>query len=1056
MKLYGMKRDTKHDTKSVWTTDVASKLLVFSMVGLMSLASTMESASAQLADKNTRDLLIQKLTQVYSTLAPADSTRPALTLRLADLHAERARLAAMEELQAGCTVCVAGKDDRQKALRYYQEVLPKLNDGQAAKVLPQIGHLYQMTGQEKLAIETYEKVIRENKQQEAVAEAHLSLAEVNFKKRAYQEAKHHYSKVLSNPQASSKGLAAYRIAWSDFNLGNLEPSIDGLVRILRTPELSSRSASGGVVQVDRQFQEEVSRDLATFIARRPVTVKDAELLFELSPETVKLPNIVYLANETERLGQVPAATALWRFAQDRQTQPRQKVEGHIRIAQLEMEQKNPRAAGQEFDLAMNLWPSVLGTDASAYDDQAREMKARLRKLVLDWNRSEKANPSDELVAAYKGYLKTFPTESDMTVWAAQVLRDRKEFAESVQLYRKGADLYSAEAKTAAKADDKKAKTEGLENALLGAIETAELSKDQDLLVSAYDSYLALSSDKKREIEVLYQKANIAYGKTEYASAAEQMRAIAFMQDAKSPDALKVRKQAADLSLDSLVLLKDDEKIEQWAKDFAGLFPAEAADYAKVARKSILTQSAALAGAATEGAAVGVQDANLEKAWAVLSRFDLSTTTPEDRVAYLKNKLILAEKTKRFADARDAADQLLKTSNAALLSEEDRQFALSRKAWLSELILDFDAALVATEQMKPTTEVPEDQRLLKLAMYADLANKDTRPYLAKYLVVSKDEDRQLTIASQLVRESKEPLKELEKQKTVLLKKPQVYGQLALEIAAKNVGQAAGPNSAVQIAKTALAQKGVVGTDAGRLLNRIVVLDELAAAEAKITAHTINSSNQRQLSATLKARIAMIEALEKTAAKAVDSGDWTAQLLSLDLLSKQSERFYSEILSLPVPAGLEAEDEQQYLALLSQQAAPYQIKAQDVAKKVEEFWANKSSVEALEKSLVGSTGALRGLVVKEIGLLAKAAPDALKADLAALAARPEANADIRPNLVQIEQARQAVREEPLSRSRLEQLLSLERQAGRVGMVSYLEGRIQTVGTPAAAEKSASEKK
>lgn len=994
---------------------LSAKLLAVAAIGLAAYF-----AEAQTADPQTRDLLISKLTHVYSTLAPTDTARTAITMRLADLHAERARQAAMDELQKGCITCNAGVQDRQKALRYYQEVLPKLNDGQVAKVMPQIGHLYQMTGQEKLAIETYEKVIQDGKHPESVAEAHLSLAELAFKKRDFKTAKLHYSKVLDYPQSSSKGLAAYRIAWCDFNSDNLEPAIAGLSKILASPELSSRSASGGVVQVDRAFQEEVSRDLATFLARRPVTVADAKLIYDLSPESVKLANLSYLASETERLGQQKSAIELWRFSQERQTKPRSKVEGHIRLAQLEMEQKNPKAAGQDFELAMNLWPTAIGANAGV-DDQAKEMKARLRKLVLDWNRNEKKAPSDELAAAYKTYLAAFPSEADMTVWYAQVLREKKAFAEAVQNYKQGADLYSQSLKSPLSIAEKKTANEGLENALLGAIETAELSKDPAILATAYDSYLALSIDRKREIEVLYQKANIAYTKAEYLPAAEQMRTIAFMTQAKSPDALKVRMQAADLALDALVLLKDDEKIEKWAKDFAGLFPKEAPDYARVARKSVLTQSAA--------------QTDYEKAWTILSRFDLQTTTAEDRTTYLKNRLILAEKTGRFSEARDAADQLLKSPG---LGNEDKQYALSRKAWLSELILDFDTALTATEQIKSTSEVPEDQRLLKLAMYAELANKDTRPYLTKYLGVSKDEDKQLTIASQLVRESKEPVKELEKQKSVLLKKPEIYARLALE----NVAKQDKHETAVSLAKAALAQKGIAATSAGRLLTRVVVLDEISTQKAKFAAHKIDGATQKKLATTLKARIAMIEALEKTAGRAVDSGDWTAQLLSLDTLAKESDRFYSEILSLPMPAGLSGEDEQQYLALLSQQAAPYQVKAQDVKKKVDEFWSNKQAVKSLEESLVSSTGALRSLVVKEIKTLAAVAPETVKPDLDALSSRPEADQSVKPNLAQIEQARQAVREAPMSRERLESLLSLERQAGRVGMVSYLEGRLQTV--------------
>lgn len=994
--------------------------LVQTMATVAAFFAAASSASAQLADTRTRDLLIQKLTMVYSSLPATDTTRTGLTLRLADLHAERARQAAMEELRNSCTVCNAGKEDRIKALRYYQEVLPKLTDGQTAKVLPQVGHLYELTGQEKEAVETYERVIRENKQPEAVAEAHLSLAEVNFKSRQYPVARAHYTRVLAISQSGSKGLAAYRLAWCDFNLGSLDPAVEGLTKILRTPELSSRSASGGVVQVDRQFQEEVSRDLATFLARRSVTAADAKLIYELSPETVKLANLAYLANEAERLGQAKAAVTLWRFSQERQNKPRAKVEGYIRLAQLEMEQKEPKAAGQDFDLAMNLWPSAIG---AAADDEAKELKARLRKLVLDWNRLEKKNPSDELAASYRTYTKIFPAEADITVWTAQVLRERKEYGDAVSYYQKGAELYSRQLQAGAAADAKKTALEGLENSLLGAIETAELSKQQTLLLAAYDSYLAFSVDKKREIEVVYQKANIAYEKGDHASASEQMRAIAFMTAAKSPDALKVRRQAADLALDSLVILKDDEKIEKWAKDFAGLFPTEAADYAKVARKSVLTQSSALASGG---------QTDFEKAWAVLNRFDLTSTTVEDKVAYLKNRLILAEKTSRYAEARDAADQLAKSPQA---SAEDRQFALSRKAWLSELVLDFDGALVATEQIKPTADVPEDQRLLKLAMYADLANKDSKPYLAKYLGVSKDEDKQLTISSQLVRDSKEPAKELEKHKTTLLKKPELYAQLALEIAAKT--------NSVSYAKQTLAIKAVPATAAGRLLSRMVILAETESLRPKFAAHKIDGSTQKKLAVTLKARIAMIEGLEKVAGGAVESGDWTTQLVVLDFLSKEAERFYSEILSLPIPAGLTGDDEQQYLALLSQQAAPYQVKSQDVKKKVDEFWGNTTAVAALEKSLVGSTGALRALVVDELKTLAAIAPTDVKTQLDALAARPEADSKIKPQLVQIETAKQAVRQSPMSRDHLEALLGLERQAGRVAMVNYLEGRIQSLG-------------
>ena len=45
---------------------------------------------------STQDLLIQKLTQVQLNLAPADPSRASVLMRLADLHAEKARQMSMK------------------------------------------------------------------------------------------------------------------------------------------------------------------------------------------------------------------------------------------------------------------------------------------------------------------------------------------------------------------------------------------------------------------------------------------------------------------------------------------------------------------------------------------------------------------------------------------------------------------------------------------------------------------------------------------------------------------------------------------------------------------------------------------------------------------------------------------------------------------------------------------------------------------------------------------------------------------------------------------------
>ena len=166
------------------------------------------------------------------------------------------------------------------------------------------------------------------------------------------------------------------------------------------------------------------------------------------------------------------------------------------------------------------------------------------------------------------------------------------------------------------------------------------------------------------------------------------------------------------------------------------------------------------------------------------------------------------------------------------------------------------------------------------------------------------------------------------------------------------------------------------------------------------------------------------------------------MTLDLLGKQSERFYQEVIALPVPDGLSDEDQTQYMQLLSQQAAPHQLKANDVSKKVTEFWDNKDAISKLNTAAATETGARRVMVMKEISALAAVAPDAMKPQFAQMLATKEPSKEV-PTLASIEGARQAVREAPLDRSKLEALLTLEKKTAHSDtMVAYLEGRLATL--------------
>jgi hypothetical protein len=945
----------------------------------------------------TQELLVKKLERIYSGLASTDPSKVPVTLRLADLLAERARLASMKDLESGCTICTAGEQDRKKALRLYQDVLAKTPESSRGRVLVQMGHLHELLNQEKEALQFYQQTAGSTGQASAVAEANLSIAEIHFKKNRYIEAKKYYSLVLAEKSAGSRGLAAYRLAWCELNLSHLAAGLELFKEILKTPDLQSKSGLAGG-QADHQFIEEVSRDLATWLSRSSVATTQLEELAKLSPESVREGNLIVLAQELERTGKKAEAVLAWAYVQSQSTKAEVRLEAQVRKVPLSFDEKNTSEALKNLEIALGFWQDMKGCGKP----DCSELQKILRGLIVNWNQTEKKAPSENLLKAYELYLQRFSTDAEVAQWGAEVAKDRKQWPVAGRFM---------ELAIAGYADQKLA--DKLESALLIHLENAEVSAIPELWTKAANLYLEKSPKKTKAFEVRYQQARKIYDAGDYKTAKTKLQELARQKEA--PRDLRI--QAAHLSLDAMNLLKDEANLGAEAKAYAALFGgAEAKEFAEINQKSAMNEVAKLAGESPE------------KAWNSLLAIDATQLSSAERKLYLKNKILLAEKTRHF-DSEGAALEdylLLKDLNA-----EEREFAFSKKAWLAELRLDFVTALKTTQSL--TTTLKPDQKALKLAIYADLSGAESQHFYQQYLSVSKDEDVKLAISAELVRKSKTPLVELERQSILLAKAPETLARLYTEIYVKAQDE--------KVLKKALADIRIENTQWGRSLARAEDLRELKPVADKISSMKLDTKNQKSMAATIKSRATELDRLEKLVAKTIQKGDWTCQLVILDLLARESDRFYQELLSLPVPAGLSPEDESQYLNLLAQQANPYKTRADMAKTKAREFWQTAGWKEALQKSLKDS-GEFRILVINEIEAL-KAAAD--KDQLAALdqvtkAVASNSVAIEKPSREILEKARAEVRLSPFDKSRIEKLLDLERQAGDFAMVHYLEQRLR----------------
>ena len=942
------------------------------------------SANVALASDQAQDLLISKLTSLHQSLADNNPAKVKITLRLADLHAEKGRLQAKHELEKGCVdECTNGEEDRRKALKYYGYALPKLKDQEKiGTILVEMGHLYELIGRDNEALKFYKKVISRTQGSQS-AEARLSLAEIYFKQRNYANALEHYKKVLKESSFKKRGLATFRLAWCRFNTGDLKGAIAELEKMLKDPKLLVRG-SGDLIGVDQEFQSEVARDYTIFVARdKKLNLESIQKVFQLSPKKNRIENVSFLAKELERLGRVQQSEQAWNLVIERTDQPQVRMEALVYLAGVNYKTGKKQKLLSHFQRALSDWNS-LGKVGD--QQQSEKLKKRLRYLLFNWNRREQKTPSKELLEAYKSYFLVVTNDLEAFELASQVATQLGDYAQAYQWNQQAMEQTQS--------------PEKLESLLVRRVEIAELSKNPQWLLDAQNLYLQKSTKKSKLSEIRYQIAQSKYDNKEYEAAAKQFYDLA-MEPATQG---KLRLQAAELALDSMVFMKNDQIIEAWSRKFAEIFPEQKKHFLGIAGQSVLSQAAQLSN-------------DDETAWATLGRFDVNNDDPEKVKIYYKDKIILARKLKKFDEMNQSISVFLGMKN---LTKKEVRFALENKVWLDELRLDFDQAYLSYKKLNTGN-------WLQLARFADLAEKPSKSYYFKYLKTAKDSELAFSICLKLLRESK-TLRGPYKNCIPHLKKDEnTFASLLFDIHKKK--------SAKQILDILKIYGLEKTTGVAFILKRERLLNQGEKKLKKLKSHKLNN---RRLAGSLKQRLKRIKDFEKVIGEATKTQDWLTQVLFLSDLKVQYDRFYKELIALPIPKGLSEGEQKQYADLLGQQAAPYQSKASQIQLKLDELWKNEKAQNQIYTDFHRASASLQSLLGPQIERLKAVVQGSSPALLNLVYRKDQKQPTITPSLLKL--ARDQVRKSPMDKNLLKKLIHLEMNRGYQPMIIYLNSRLQ----------------
>jgi len=959
------------------------------------------SSPQAFADKmnaETQDLVIKKLERVLSAMEKSDGAWLSSQQRLADLLSERARTRFMMEVEAGCDGCKGSKEDRQKAIKIYEQILAEVKINDHGPILFQLAHLYEMAGQETKAISLYEDIIRDAKKKNIAAEivtrSHVGLGDLLFQKGRFAEAREHYKTALKDKNLQNRYLTLYNMAWCDYNTDNLKSAIATLEGLLKDPSQITRETEDGK-KYDAPFHTDILRDLASFYTKQDVTEREINAFENYTPVEKRKDLMLYFAKETDRVGQKKAAQEIMsRYLAGYALSKEERIDASIQLAQINYDRGQVGASLVEFSKAANALQKE-GCDK----DKCEELQKKMKRYVTELHRSKKLKPDNELMSAYITYNKTFPQDMQMTQRGAAVAMEMGNFPVAVALYRTVSESREFSAKER-------------EEALLNEVSAAEQSKNPSLQREAYVHYLKYAPRSEKSFEVRYQLAYLSYQQKDYARSAADFEDLAKDKSGKA----ELRKKAADLSLDALAQIKNEQTLEELAWDYSVIFPQARAEFETIARKSLMNRVARVANDPK------ASSSDLKKALNALDSDKVKNASNQEKILFYNNQSVLA---KKLDDEKTYVQALAAMMAVPGLTREQRESSLEQLTGYYEKKLDFKNAY-ATALRLEMPKVSDKEKELRLGTLADLAGLNAAKHYRRALESGLRGEKSLVVRSRLVLISENPVKELKAQARELKQKPALLNETTLLVYAKT-GDAAALQSILEM-------KELRHKSAPLFVKKQAFYDKIQREKAAISAHQLNSSKDRLLQKSIAERVSLLKKADKLLAESLTLKDVTAQMLALNVVSSENERMVRDLAGLPMPQDLTAQEQKQYISLLKAQSKPFLFKARVAQQKQQEIWNKSSALAQTLKDYEIARPELRNLLARELNLLNEVpGRGPMKTALEnALSERQFSSRDLIA-------ARNTVAEEPTNVRSLEKLKQIETKIGHPLMPAYLEARL-----------------
>ncbi|UYL08133.1 tetratricopeptide repeat protein [Bdellovibrio sp. SKB1291214] len=954
-------------------------------------------ARAEKMNSDTQDLVVGKMERVLKAMDVKDPSWVPTQQRLADTLAERARTRFMQEVEANCDGCKGSKADRQKAIQIYESILSQVKLNEHGPILFQLGHLYQMAGQNDKAIELFQSITKDAKKKsisaDIVSRSHAELGDLLFQKGKFKEAKANYEVALKDRKLQNRALVIYNMAWCDFNQDKLNPAVKTMEGLLSKPELITRDTEEGS-KYDPVFHADIVRDLGTFYARRNITTREIARFEVLSPKEKRKELLLNFAQEADRIGQKQAAhDILSRYLDQEGLSDTETLEAFVRMAKINYDRGQTGQSTRDFEKAAKAFKNTC-KDPS----KCEELKKTMKTYVTELHRSKKLKPDQDLLNSYVIYANTFPEDTEMTTRGAQVAMDMGKPAVAAQLYR-------------AISDNSDLSDKERQNALLNEVAAGEKSGDVNLQRAAYINFLKKGKDEGKSFEVRYQMAYLNYQQKQLKEAAVAFNDLATDKKGKP----ELRKKSADLALDSLAQLKNDEQIQELAANYAAIFPAHKAEFEATSRKALMNQAAALANNPNSS------KSDMRTVLKRITNTNLASANAEEKVLFYTNESIMAQKLGEDEIYVQALNKLI----ASDVSAARKEALLEQLTGYYEKKLDFANAYKTALRLK-MPKVSEKDREFRLGTLADLANMNPQRHYRAALKLGIKGDRAMVMRTRLVLMSSNPAAELKAQSSELRRSPAVLNETALLVFARN-----GMSNSL---RSVLDMKEIRNRSAAQFIQKQPFYSKAANFKGQIAAHMISTKSDRQMQRDITERIKLLAKADALLADANRTRDITAQLMALEVVAIENDRMVRDLVNLPMPKGLTPQEQAQYVGILKAKSKPYLMKAKFAEQREQDLLNNSSALAQMAQDYRTARPEIQNILKREMTLITQ-----LQASGKMKSAVSDALNSSQASASDLASARKSVAAEPNNAGEIVKLKTLETKMGHPLMASYLEGRL-----------------